>query len=292
MKEGDCMLIGNKRQAGQPAHRGQAQAGKLLVPLLAALAVTATCLAAFALVLQRQERSRVQAKALELQQALSQNEELRAKLDDIEQAKSAIEQQVTRLQEELTRAKDDLASATSTHQTLTQSVEDREKEITRLNEELTQAKSESSQTKNQVSVLQNERDTMKRQLTDLEKAKNELESKVIELSSARPTIELDKVIVGTELTIPMAGQADVLPVGTLGSSDGQVVVINREYDFIVMNLGKNQGLTVGQEFQIVRDNQVLGRVKVEKVYDELSAAAILPNSQKDSIREGDVVQAM
>ena len=70
------------------------------------------------------------------------------------------------------------------------------------------------------------------------------------------------------------------------------MVVNREYDFIVMNMGKNQGLSVGQEFQIVRNNQVLGKVKIEKVYDELSAAAILPDSKKDSIREGDAVRAL
>jgi hypothetical protein len=33
-------------------------------------------------------------------------------------------------------------------------------------------------------------------------------------------------------------------------------------------------------------------VKVEKVYDELSAAAILPDSKKDIIREGDLVKAL
>ena len=85
-----------------------------------------------------------------------------------------------------------------------------------------------------------------------------------------------------------------MPVATTSkaSADGQVVVVNREYDFIVMNLGKNHGLSVGQEFQIVRGAEVLGKVKVEKVYDELSAATILPESQKDRIREGDTVKAL
>ena len=85
-----------------------------------------------------------------------------------------------------------------------------------------------------------------------------------------------------------------MPVAAVSSTvdSGQVVVVNREYDFIVMNLGKNHGLSVGQEFKVVRGNEVLGRVKVEKVYDELAAAAILPESQKDNIREGDGVKAL
>ena len=82
------------------------------------------------------------------------------------------------------------------------------------------------------------------------------------------------------------------PAAQAPSTSGQVVVVNREYDFIVMNLGKNHGLSIGQEFQIVRGDSVLGKVKVEKVYDELSAAAILPESQKDNIKEGDTVKAL
>ena len=77
-----------------------------------------------------------------------------------------------------------------------------------------------------------------------------------------------------------------------GVLEGQVIVVNREYDFIVMNIGKNHGLAVGQEFQIVRGSQVLGKVKVEKIYNELSAAAILPESNKALIREGDAVKAL
>ena len=85
-----------------------------------------------------------------------------------------------------------------------------------------------------------------------------------------------------------------MPAGASAGSpaNGQVVVINREYDFIVMNMGKNQGLAIGQQFKIVRGGEVLGTVKVEKVYDELSAAAILPESKKDAISEGDAVVAL
>jgi hypothetical protein len=125
-------------------------------------------------------------------------------------------------------------------------------------------------------------------------AKTELESKVMELSN-QPTVELEKVLVpGAGATPAPVDGATAMPVAALGSmpSAGQVVVVNREYDFIVMNLGKNHGLSIGQEFQVVRGSEVLGRVKVEKVYDELAAAAILPESQKDNIREGDTVRAL
>jgi hypothetical protein len=127
----------------------------------------------------------------------------------------------------------------------------------------------------------------------------DLETKVMELSE-RPSVELEKVLVtGDSPTSPAASSSSssggaVVPVSTTSTSptEGQIVVVNREYDFIVMNLGKNQGLSVGQEFQIIRGSEVLGKVKVEKIYDELSAAAILPESKKSSIREGDLVRPL
>ena len=115
----------------------------------------------------------------------------------------------------------------------------------------------------------------------------------MELSSNRPTVELEKVTVTNEQAA--AGGA-ALPVSASGSgqtgTEGQIVVVNREYDFIVMNLGRHHGLSVGQEFAVVRGGDVLGKVKVEKVYDELSAAAILPESKKEAIREGDLVRPL
>jgi len=59
-----------------------------------------------------------------------------------------------------------------------------------------------------------------------------------------------------------------------------------------MNLGKNQGLRLGQEFEILRDGQILGRAKVEKIYEELSAAALQPGVTLEEVREGDLVRAI
>jgi regulator of replication initiation timing len=89
------------------------------------------------------------------------------------------------------------------------------------------------------------------------------------------------------VTLTVAGSA-----GSIRQATGQVVVVNREFEFVVINLGRQHGLEVGQEFEVVRDQDVLGLVKVEKVYDELSAAAILPASKTHAIREGDTVRAL
>ena len=275
-------------------HARMRQTGKALVPLLGVLAVLAMAVAAVAIVLQMQEHDKRLVKEQELRVALAENDDLKARLEDAQQAKSKVEEELGRLQKEFSQTQEKLAKAIEAQEILSRSVEDREKEIGRLTKDLEQTRTQQKEVAAQFSELQMERETMKRQLADLEKAKGDLETKVTELSG-QPTVELDKVLVtNAQAPAGAAGGGSAAPsseqAGTPAS--GRVMVVNREYDFIVMNLGKNHGLSVGQEFQIVRGNEVLGKVKVEKVYDELSAAAILPESRKDSIREGDTVRAL
>jgi predicted RNase H-like nuclease (RuvC/YqgF family) len=283
MKEDNCM-----RDAGPWS--GPRESGRLLVPLLALLTVASIAVAGVAIYVQFQERDRRQAKEEQLRLSQSENAELKSKLEESEDAKERAEQELVTARQELTRAEEELVQTIKKHESLSESVETREAEIARLTRELEQAQSESRQVVSQLNSIQSERDQVKKQLTQLEQAKHDLESKVIELAE-QPTVELDKVLVTGDR--PAGASGYMMPVSASSTAvDGQVVVINREYDFIVMNLGKTHGLSIGQEFRIVRGNEVLGRVKVEKVYDELSAAALLPDSKKSSIREGDAVQAL
>lgn len=268
--------------------------GKVLVPMLGVLAALAMAVAAAAIWLQMQEREKRQTKERELVLVLAERDDLKAQLEETHQAKSRVEDELSRVRKELETSLEQLAKATAAQEALSRSVEDRQKEIDRLAKDMEQIRNERKELAAQLADLKSERDTIQQQLTDAEQAKTELESKVMELSN-QPTVELDKVLVtGAGATPAPLDGATAMPVAAVGSlpSAGQVVVVNREYDFIVMNLGKNHGLSIGQEFQVVRGSEVLGRVKVEKVYDELAAAAILPESQKENIREGDTVRAL
>ena len=272
----------------------RSQAGKMLTPLLGVLVVLAMGVAAFAIYMLIQKGEQLQVVQRNLQLAESENNDLKNRIETVQQAKTRLEEDLAGTQRELVQSKEELAKSLKSQEILTRSVEDREQEIARLTKDLQQAQNESSRVSGQITKLQSERDEAKRQLADAERAKSDLEAKL--MGPEQPTVELDKVMVsGGTSTDLSASSGVVMPISTASigaQADGQVVVINREYDFIVMNLGKNHGVSVGQEFQVARGGEVLGRVKVEKVYDELSAAAILPDSKKNSMKEGDSVRAL
>lgn len=282
------------RRAGLLVRRGSLQnarqAGKMLVPLLIVFAAIAMVGLGVVAVALQQERGKLQAKERELQYTLAENQQFQKQLEEVQQAKARVDSELSDVRTRLTESTAELAKVTEQREELARSVEDRQQEITRLTKDLEQSRSEVQQATTQVTSLQSEREAMSQRLAELERAKNELESKVLEMSG-QPTIELDKVLVGggggSAAALPSAS-----PLATVEEGKGKIMIIDREYDFVIISLGKRDGVVANQEFQVVRGDEMLGRIKIEQVHDELSAAAILPDSRKDDIREGDLVRVL
>ncbi len=273
--------------------------GRLLVPILGGVAALAMAIAGYGFFLQSQEhRMRLQKEA-ELAALFMERDALQGQVASIQTAKAEIEEELSRVKSDLTDSKEQIAKAQQEQQQLATNLEQRQGELSKLTQamdqmmkELSQVRADKDQLSGQIAKLNGEHETLQKQLTFAQEQQQNLESKISELSRV-PTVQLERVVVSSAEQEPSAMLA-AMPTRSVSTNsiNGQVLVINRDYDFVVMDLGKNQGLTVGQEFQIVRGSEEIGKVKVEKVYDDLSAAAILPSTREDAIREGDQVRAL
>lgn len=76
-----------------------------------------------------------------------------------------------------------------------------------------------------------------------------------------------------------------------GGLEGKVLAVNNTWNFIVINLGDENGVNKGSEMSITRANQVVAKVKISSVEPLTSIADIIPESlQKGaSIQAGDTV---
>ena len=70
---------------------------------------------------------------------------------------------------------------------------------------------------------------------------------------------------------------------------GEILTINREFDFIVVNLGKGDGVKEGLVLNITRDGKVLGKAEIETVRENISAASIIDKQAISQMRAGDKV---
>lgn len=262
--------------------------GRALLIILGLLAGLATVVAGAAVSFQMKERTLRISKEKEVLLLKAANEDLERQVSEAVKAQEELKGELAKSEAQLDQAARSLAQELQVKDALAKSVDERQREIDRIGRDLQQLKSERLALTDEVARLKAHQDELELQLSEVQHAKTELEA-AMHTSGTQPTTELEKVVV----TSPTSMSASSGMSGSsVSAAQGQVIVVNREYDFVVVNLGKNQGLQVGQEFQVIRDNQVLGHVKVEKVYDELSAAALLPDSNKDEIREGDSVKAI
>lgn len=105
------------------------------------------------------------------------------------------------------------------------------------------------------------------------KEKRILETKLRKFTAAFKTVELDRIV--------------IKPVSTLA---GKVLVVDKKFAFIVVDLGRANNLKLGDILSVYRNDKFIGRVEVEKVEEEISAAAILPTWQDVEFKENDEVR--
>lgn len=122
--------------------------------------------------------------------------------------------------------------------------------------------------------LEKNLEEMEGELSLARKAKDEIEAKFKEIQTrSTKVVNLGKIVVAAKAALK-----------------GKVLVVNREFEFIVVNLGSKDNLEMGAVLAVYRENNLIGRAKVEKVYENMSAATILHELRWDEISEGDIVK--
>ncbi|MBP7215723.1 MAG: hypothetical protein KBA46_00390 [Candidatus Omnitrophica bacterium] len=155
-------------------------------------------------------------------------------------------------------------------------------------------------------VAQKDAEGFQNQLKQLEVKRGELEAKLKELEAQQQSqIELGRIVVSPE-AIPVAEVVDTKATAKSATSkkakatkettrvpaaglEGKVLVVNRDYNFAVINVGSKDGVAVGNVFSVEHSNKYIGDVKVEKVHDNMAAAGFSSADMKDKVSEGDKV---
>ncbi len=70
---------------------------------------------------------------------------------------------------------------------------------------------------------------------------------------------------------------------------GEVVMVNKQYQFIIVNLGAEQGATAGGLINIFQDGKPLAKGRLERVYPSMSAGTVLDEKALQVVKEGDGV---
>jgi len=265
--------------------------GAIPVFILIAVILIFVVLAAGSLLLYQKERNdNVQLK--------SQIEEVTALKRSAENKLDESKKVIAELQAKLQESKDEISALTGEVERERASRQETAAKIEQLISDLEQQKTLRADLENKLISAQDEGKKIKAQLKDLESQKSDLESKVKDLEAAR-NVELGKVVVypdaadktraksGNKKTDVAAAQAKD-KAAKKAVLEGKVLVVNKEFNFIVFNLGNKDGVQTGSEFSVYHADKYVGDVKVEKVHEAMSAAEFSANI-KDRLFENDKV---
>ena len=70
----------------------------------------------------------------------------------------------------------------------------------------------------------------------------------------------------------------------------QVLSVNRQFNFVVVNVGLRDKVKIGDVLRVEENGKLIGKIQVEKLYDNFSACAIMEETRPAQIHEGDMIR--
>lgn len=268
---------------------------RLKAALLAACVVFLS--AAIALFFMRQQemtkRLGVEKRLVELNK---EKIKLTQELDDTMLVKKDLEMQLTSAQEKSQLLERQAGDERRSREEAFAQLESEKRESKRLVDELIKTKDEKEQISLKLKDAASECDILKGRLSGIQQAKEILENKLKELLS-RNEVELEKIVVKPDVkTSPQPSSDAVSAEGASADNPsgikGEILVVNKKFNFAVVSLGSEHGLEPGASLDAYRNDKLITRLQVEKVHANMSAVKIPPDLKDLDIREGDSVIAV
>lgn len=155
-----------------------------------------------------------------------------------------------------------------------------------LDEQLKELNSLMSATKSELNNLQTENSTLKKKMGQLEQDKNTLNEQVAYFKKIQENLQrkIKRLLTRTRVEL---GEVVVTP----AALNGKVLKANRKYNFVIVDLGKNDGIKEGMYLTIYKQDNPVGDINIEKVYDELSVGRTIFEWAGGEIDIGDIVKS-
>jgi myosin heavy subunit len=188
----------------------------------------------------------------------------------------------------LDKTKEDLTDAQAKNQELSLTAEKLDKDLTSTKSNLESTNSKLKVTQEQLQTYTDELKGKKptdlfTEITDLsEKVKvAESENKLLASAKEKMEVELKKLRESEELRRP-GGTKSI-------SLSGKIVAVNPTWNFVILDLGKNDQVVEGLSMVIYRGEKMIGKVKVVTVDATTSVADLMPGTPAQAIEVGDQV---
>lgn len=258
----------------------------------------------------------------ELSQITEERNALEGRIEEIQTAKVKIEERLRQEQNKIGAMSTDLEKERISRLSVAESLSENFSRVKREKEVLQTELSRVSQEK---IGLEQELDQVRTRLQEINEKRDQLAGQVQEINQVLATRlkEIDQIRTIYEKTIEESQQIarvekDVVelppivvkgtvskntaeaalsppPVPKQGTAtleevkNGKIVSVNEKFHFVVINLGRDDGVLDGMSFHVYRDGEERGIVRVTEARQKISACDIVKTEPPGPLREGDLV---
>jgi hypothetical protein len=223
-----------------------------------------------------------------LRRVTQAKEALQAEKEELVRAKEALDAQVVQLAARAKDVENQFIQEKRAREALTAELAQARKEAGQGKSQLEGERKEKQVLSDELSKAKQSYTAISNELTLLRQAKEALEKRVKEMLAVRAK-EAEQIVVTPLSSAPVVAQAPSEAAKQSGL-EGKVLVVNREYGFIVVNLGSRDGVRKGSRFTVIRAGKTVASAEADKIYDGMTAANLLGEEKKSDAAEGDVVR--
>ncbi len=182
--------------------------------------------------------------------------------------------------QDLENTREELAVTKSELADTRQELADARDRIGTLESNLAQTEAELNEANDQIDVLKEEKQVLISQVDDLETELTQANEAIQDLRADIETLEgIIKELEGA--------QGDVVELDP--GLSGEILTVNEPWNFVVLNIGKDVGLVPNAEMVVHRDDELVGKVRISRVQENMAVADIISDWQQVDIQSGDQV---
>jgi len=160
-------------------------------------------------------------------------------------------------------------------------LEAKKAELAKIRVDLDNEKREKLSISKKLDSLQADYDKANKEMSRLADEKADLEKRMSDLRE-KQSVNLDKIVVKTD-------EADGVTQAPKQAMQGKILVVNKEYSFIVTDIGQDKNIQKGAKFDVMDGAKFLGQAEIDKVYDTMSSATVLPGAKINDMKKGNVI---
>lgn len=202
------------------------------------------------------------------------------------QAETKAKGEAKKAKEDLAQATQELAEKTQALESITGRLAEQEKRANKLFEDWTNVSGQLTEAQRELTAFRGagftveQLRTVRETLTKLTQERDVFvdENKVLNREVNRLKAELARYTGEGSTEVP-------LPPGL----KGKVVAVDPKYNFVVLDIGANQGVLERGKMLVSRDGKLVAKVQITRVEPNRSIANIIPEWKQDDVMEGDQV---